>query len=158
MEGKISKKALVIWEILGALAAILLAYVICLLIPERSFWWYFLLWLDGLAFVLCEFLYLPLRYENEVYITNEEYIEYQRGLIIFAKTRILRRAVLYVTVVRSPLSLLLGTRSLLVCSMGTRMLIPFLPIREAEELLRDITPRVPAIQPRMFHRKEQHDE
>lgn len=153
MEGKISKKALVVWEIAGFAAAALLAAGICLLIPERSFFWYLLLWLDGLALVLCEFLYLPLRYENEYYTTNEDFVEYRRGLIIFARTRILKRAVLYVTVIRTPLSLLLRTRTLMVCSMGARMVIPFLPLDEAEALLRDITPRSPAIQPRLFERK-----
>ncbi len=153
MEGTISKKALVVWEIVGLLAAMLVGGLVWLVIPERSTLWYLLLWLDGLAAVLCEFLYLPLRYLNEQYSVNEYYVEYQRGFFICARTRILKRSILYVTVIKTPLSMLLRTRTLLICSMGARMIIPFLPVQAAEELLREITPKAPALQPRMFERK-----
>lgn len=153
MEGTISKKALAVWELAACLAAAVLAAAIWLLLPDGSFFWYLLLWLTGFCLVLCAFLYLPLRYENEYYCSNEDYVEYQRGLIIFTRTRILKRAVLYVSVVRTPLSLVLNTRTVVVCSMGARMAIPFLPVKDAEALLAGLTPHSPALQPRIFDRK-----
>ena len=75
MEGQISWKALVVWEAAALLAAALLAWGVDFLLPSRSFFWYLLLWLDGLALVLAAFLYLPLRYENCRYRTGEDYVE-----------------------------------------------------------------------------------
>ncbi len=158
MEGTISKKALLLWEFLGLAAAALLAWLINFLFPAHTFWWYLLLWLDGLALVLCEFLYLPLRYQNERYIVDEEYVQYERGFIIFVRSRILRRAILYVTIIRTPFSLLFGTRTIQIYSMGTKMIIPFLPEEEAYALLQELTPKVPAIRPRLFDRKESRHE
>ena len=158
MEGTISKKALILWEALAFAAAALIAGLVCFFFPPHTFFWYLLLWLDGLALVLCEFLYLPLRYENERYFTDDEYVEYQRGFLILVRSRILRRAVLYVTIIRTPFSLLFGTRTIQICSMGTRMIIPFLPKEEAYALLRELTPKAPAIRPRLFERKESRHE
>ena len=153
MEGQISWKALVVWEAAALLAAALLAWGVDFLLPSRSFFWYLLLWLDGLALVLAAFLYLPLRYENCRYRTGEDYVEYQCGFIFLTRNRVMRRAVLYVTVFRSPFSLLFRTRTLVVRSMGGSMVIPFLPIQDAEALLKDITPRCPAVGPRLFSEK-----
>ena len=97
--------------------------------------------------------FLPLRYENCRYRTGEDYVEYQCGFIFLTRNRVMRRAVLYVTVVRSPFSLLFRTRTLVVRSMGGSMVIPFLPIQDAEALLKDITPRCPAVGPRLFSEK-----
>ena len=154
MEGRIAKGSLILWEVLAALTALLIGALVLWIIPTRSFFWYLLLWLDGFALVLCAFLYLPFRYESCKYIVTEEYVEYQRGVCIFAQTRVLRRAVLYLVVIRSPLSTLFRTRTICVCSMGARLVIPFVPVKEAEELLRELTPKQPAIQPRIFGRKE----
>ena len=154
MEGGIAKRGLIFWEVLAVLAAALVGALAAWILPTRSFFWYLLLWLDGFALVLCTFLYLPLRYESCKYIVTEEYVEYQRGVCIFAQTRVLRRAILYLVVIRGPLSTLLRTRTLCICSMGARLVIPFVPVKEAEELLRELTPRQPAIQPRIFGRKE----
>ena len=153
MEGKISRKALIVWETAAFAAACLAAAVIWFLLPDGSFFWYLLLWLTGFVLVFCEFLYLPLRYENTLYIANGEYVEYQRGFLIFTRTRILRRAVLYASMVRTPLSLLLRTRTVVICSMGARIAIPFLPVKDAEVLLANLTPREPALQPRIFDQK-----
>lgn len=158
MEGQISKKALFLWEGIAVLAAAAIAWCINFFLPTRSVFWYLLLWLDGLALVLAAFLYLPLRYENCRYRAAEHYIEYQCGFIFLAKSRILRRAVLYVTVVRSPLSILFRTRTLVIRSMGGTMVIPFLPIAEAEAFLKEITPRYPAVQPRLYERRESEHE
>ncbi|HIQ58411.1 MAG TPA: PH domain-containing protein [Candidatus Merdivicinus intestinavium] len=153
MEGQISKKSLVIWEAAAVLAALAAAWLVDFFLPPRCWLWYLLLWLDGLALVLAAFLYLPLRYENCRYIATDEYVEYQRGFIFLTRSRILRRAVLYVTVVRTPFSVLLRTRTLVIRSMGGSMTIPCLPIKEAEALLKELTPRHPAIRPRLYGEK-----
>lgn len=51
---------------------------------------------------------------------------------------------MYVTLIRTPVSYLLRTRSIVVNSMGGQMTIPWIPLKRAEELLNDITPRHPA--------------
>lgn len=71
----------------------------------------------------------------------------------------LRRSIMYVTLLRTPLSPLLGTRTLVVSSMGGSLVIPWLPRAVAESLLQEITPRRPAIRARMFRsgKEDGHD-
>ena len=62
----------------------------------------------------------------------------------------LRRSIMYVALVRSPVSPFVGTRSLVISSMGGNLVIPGLPRETAEEILKDVTPRYPAIRSRIF--------
>lgn len=159
MEGGISKKILAVWEASAVLAAAVLAGAALWLLPARTWYWYLILWLIGLALVFCSFLWLPLLCESCRYTITPEYIEYSRGVFFFVRTRVLRRSIMYVTIVRSPISPLLRTRSLVVSSMGGSLMLPSLPIREAEALLQEITPKRPAIRSRIFAsgRGKRHD-
>ena len=150
MEGRISKKMLAVWECIAVLAAGALVMLILWLLPARTWYWYLTLWLIGLALVFCCFLWLPLYYESCHYLVTEEYIEYSRGVFFFLFTRVLRRSIMYVTILRGPLAPFLRIRSLMICSMGANLMLPFLPIREAEALLKEITPKRPAIKGRLF--------
>ena len=93
------------------------------------------------------------------YTVTEEYVEYGRGVFVFVRTRMLQRSIMYVTLLRTPLSPLLGTRTLVVSSMGGSLVIPWLPRAVAESLLQEITPRRPAIRARMFRsgKEDGHD-
>ena len=100
--------------------------------------------------VACCFLWLPLLYESSHYRITPEYVEYESGVCVCVRTRMLRRSIMYVTLVRSPVSPFLGTRSLVISSMGGNLVIPGLPRETAEEILKDVTPRYPAIRSRIF--------
>ena len=98
-------------------------------------------------------LLLPLAallYESSHYRITPEYVEYESGVCVCVRTRMLRRSIMYVTLVRSPVSPFLGTRSLVISSMGGNLVIPGLPRETAEEILKDVTPRYPAIRSRIF--------
>ena len=84
------------------------------------------------------------------YRITPEYVEYESGVCVCVRTRMLRRSIMYVTLVRSPVSPFLGTRSLVISSMGGNLVIPGLPRETAEEILKDVTPRYPAIRSRIF--------
>lgn len=159
MEGGVSKKSLAAWEALAVLLGAVLAAGAAWLLPTRTWYWYLTLWLIGLLLVLCCFLWLPLLYESCGYTVTEEYVEYGRGVFVFVRTRMLRRSIMYVTLLRTPLSPLLGTRTLVVSSMGGSLVIPWLPRAVAESLLQEITPRRPAIRTRMFRsgKEDGHD-
>ncbi len=144
MKGGISKKALVVWEIgLALLAAVLIALVLLIFYP-RTWLWYGLLWLIGFIYVFFAFLYLPLLHLSCQYETTSEYVEYRGGLVFHTRKQMLRRSIMYVTIVRTPVSYLLRTRSIVVNSMGGQLTIPWLPLKQAQQLLNDITPRHPA--------------
>ena len=155
MKGGISKKALVVWEIgLALLAAILIVLVLTIFYP-RTWIWYGLLWLIGFVYVFFAFLYLPLLHLSCQYETNDEIVEYRGGLIFHSRKQMLRRSIMYVTLIRTPISYLLRTRSIIVNSMGGQMTIPWIPLKRAEELLNDITPRRPAQKGRIFDENPQ---
>lgn len=137
----ISRGALAVWEVLAGVVAAAAAGLVLLFFAPRSWLWYSLLWLIGLLFVLTAFLYLPLRYLNCCYTITEEYVEYQTGVLFFSRRRMLKSSVMYVTVLKDPLSPLLGTRTVILSAMGGRMVIPFLPVRDAVLLMRETAPQ-----------------
>lgn len=144
MKGGISKKALAVWEMgLSILAAALIALVLLIFYP-RTWIWYGLLWLIGFVYVFFAFLYLPLLHVSCQYETTGEYVEYRGGLVFHTRKQMLRRSIMYVTIIRTPVSYLLRTRSIVVNSMGGQLTIPWLPLKQAQQLLNDITPRHPA--------------
>lgn len=144
MKGGISKKALAVWEVgLVLLAAILVLLVLFIFYP-RTWIWYGLLWIIGFVTVFFAFLYLPLLHLSCQYETNSEYVEYRGGLIFHSRKQMLRRSIMYVTLIRTPVSYLLRTRSIVINSMGGQLTIPWIPLKQAERLLNDITPRHPA--------------
>ena len=137
----ISRGALAVWEVAAGLAAALLIGLVLLIFTPRTWLWYSLLWLIGLAFVLAAFLYLPLLYISCCYIVTEEYVEYQSGVIFFTRRRMLKSSIMYVTILKSPLSPLLKTRTVVFSAMGGKLIIPFLPVRNAVELMRETAPK-----------------
>ena len=144
MKGGISKKALAVWEIgLALLAAVLVVLVLVIFYP-RTWIWYALLWIIGFAYVFFSFLYLPLLHLSCQYETTDEYVEYRGGLVFHSRKQMLRRSIMYVTLIRTPVSYLLRTRSIVINSMGGQLTIPWIPLKQAEQLLNDITPRHPA--------------
>lgn len=157
MKGGISKKALVVWEIgLVLLAAVLVALVLLIFYP-RTWIWYGLLWLIGFVYVFFAFLYLPLLHLSCQYETNDEIVEYRGGLIFYTRKQMLRRSIMHVTLIRTPVSYLLRTRSIVVNSMGGQMTIPWIPLKCAEQLLNDITPRHPAEKGRIVEKNPQKE-
>lgn len=137
----ISRSALACWEVLAGLIAALLIFLVLLVFRPRTWLWYSLLWLVGLAFIITAFLYLPLRFINCSYAISEEYVEYQTGVIFFTRRRMLKSSIMYVTVLKDPLSPLLRTRTVVLSAMGGQMMIPFLPVRDAVFLMRETAPQ-----------------
>lgn len=135
MEGGISRKFLALLEVLAGLAAALLAFLVLLIFNPRTWVWYTLLWLIGLAFVLAAFLYLPLLYLTCRYTLTSEYLEFRGGIFFHSQHRMPRSSIMYVTVVRSPVSYLCRTRTLIIRSMGGSIVIPMVPLQSAEKLL-----------------------
>ena len=52
MEGGISRKILAVWEASAVLAAAVLAGAALWLLPARTWYWYLILWLIGLALIV----------------------------------------------------------------------------------------------------------
>ena len=157
MKGGISKKALAVWEIgLALLAAVLVVLVLVIFYP-RTWIWYGLLWIIGFVYVFFAFLYLPLLHLSCQYETTDEYVEYRGGLIFHFRKQMLRRSIMYVTLIRTPVSYLLRTRSIVINSMGGQLTIPWIPLKQAQKLLNDITPRHPAEKGRVAEAKPKQE-
>ena len=152
MKGGISKKALIVWEIgLALLAAVPVLMVLFIFYPRTGIW-HGLLWTIGFIYVFFAFFYLPLLHLSCQYETTGEYVEYRSGLMFHSRKQMLRRSIMYVTLIRTPISYLLRTCRIVVNSMGGQMAIPWIPLKQAQQLLNDISPRHPAEKGRILHR------
>lgn len=136
----LSKSALAVWEVAAGLVAALLLSLVLIIFTPRTWLWYLLLWTIGLAFVLAAFLWLPLLYLSCTLIIAETYVEYQGGIFFFSRRRMLKSSIMQVTVLKSPLSAVTNTRTVVLNAMGGRMTIPFLSVRDTVLLLRETAP------------------
>ena len=131
---RVSRKALILWELLAAVAAGMLLWLIVYFFVPGTWLWYPLLWLIGAVYVLAAFLYFPLLYLSIEYGLNDEALVYRTG-VIFPSTQILYRdRIAFVTVYNNPLTPLLGLSSLVVSAAGGNIHILFMNSARAREL------------------------
>lgn len=130
----VSWKAVIIWELLAALAAALLVTLILLIFVPRTWLWYLLLWTSGALYVLAAFLYLPLLYLSISYAVGDKVIIYRSG-VIFPSTRVLYRdRIAFVSVYNNPLTPALRLSSLVASAPGGNLRILFMNTARAQEL------------------------
>ncbi len=139
MKGTISYWA-GIFGAIGAVTAwaLLLALVLVLTAPYSSLRTGLL---TGITLLLGAVLvYLPFLRRSCRFLLADTYLEYESGLLYHVRRRIRRSAVMVVTEMRTPVSVLCHTRTLLVSGMGGSMLLPFLREADAEALLALLPP------------------
>lgn len=131
---RISWKAVIIWELLAAIAAGLLIWLILFIFVPYTWLWYLLLWSVGAVYVLVAFLYFPLLYMSIEYGVNDEAVVYRSG-VIFPSTKILYRSrIAFVTVYHNPLTPLLKLSTFVVSAAGGTLSILFMNSNRAREL------------------------
>lgn len=97
--------------------------------------------LAGITLLLgAVFIYLPFLRRSCIFTLTDEYIEYTSGILYRMRRRISRRAVMVVTEMRTPVSYLCHTRTLVISAMGGSMMLPLLRQKDAEALLALLTP------------------
>ena len=97
--------------------------------------------LAGITLLLgAVFIYLPFLRRSCKFTLTDEYIEYTSGILYRMRRRISRRAVMVVTEMRTPVSYLCHTRTLVISAMGGSMMLPLLRQKDAEALLALLTP------------------
>lgn len=97
--------------------------------------------LAGITLLLGAILiYLPFLRRSCKFTLTDEYIEYTSGILYRMRRRISRRAVMVVTEMRTPVSYLCHTRTLMISAMGGSMMLPLLREKDAEALLTLLTP------------------
>ncbi len=131
---RISWKAILLWELLAALALCLLVTLTVLIFVPYTWLWYLLLWVLGALYVLTAFLYFPLLYLNIGYAVCEKAIVYRSG-VLFKSTRILYRdRIAFVTVYNTPFTPLLHISTFVASAAGGTLRIFFMNADRAEAL------------------------
>jgi membrane protein YdbS with pleckstrin-like domain len=130
----ISWKAVIIWELLAALAAALLITLILLIFVPYTWLWYLLLWTSGAVYVLAAFLYLPLLYLSISYAVGRDALVYRSG-VIFPSVKVLyRERIAFVSVYNNPLTPVLRLSSFVASGAGGNLRILFMNTGRAQEL------------------------
>jgi membrane protein YdbS with pleckstrin-like domain len=137
---RISKQALKVWKISGAIIVaigwlIIAAVIISLSIFDGPFWIGVVLILLGVTFTyLLIFLFPSLRWRHWRYEVRETEIELQHGIFIRTRTLIPMIRVQHVDMVQGPLLRKYALASVIVNTAATQHEIPALDESEAEEL------------------------
>lgn len=139
MKGTISYWAGILGAVLAiGIWAILLILVLMLTAPYSSLRTGFL---TGITLLLgAALLYLPFLRRSCRFSLTDTYIEYQSGILYHIRRRIRCSAVMVVTEMRTPVSSLFHTRTLLISGMGGSMLLPLLREKDADILLAVLSP------------------
>lgn len=131
---RISIGSIIIWEVLSAMAAGLLIWLVLFIFIPYTWLWYLLLWIIGAVYVLAACLYLPLLYYSIEYGIDEKAIIYRTG-VFFPNTKILYRdRIAFVSVYHNPFTPILKLSSITVSAAGGNLHIMFLKTGRAKEL------------------------
>ena len=130
----VSKKALIMWEILAILILFVAVALVILIFTPRTWLWYTLLIALGAIYIFEAFLHLPLYYLNlEFCLTDDGFI--LRHGVFYPSTNILYRdRIVFVTVYQNPLTPLLKISSLKISAAGATTGINFISTNRAKEL------------------------
>lgn len=137
---KVSKKAIVLWEILFFIGWCAVLALILWVFTPFTWLWYFLVWLTGALLILAEFLYLPVLYQSTGYYINDRLLAYRRGFFFHKQQVIFRDRIIYVSVINTPVTPILGISSLVVAAAGAKLRIPYLNKNVAKHLAQQLSP------------------
>ena len=137
---RVSKKALVIWELIVLVIWAVPVAVLLFLLPPFTWYWHLCIWgWTGIAGAVVLF-YLPLLYASIKYAVSREIVAYQKG-VVFNQRRFMRRdRIVLVTVRKNPLTPLFHVCSLNVSALGGQFTIPLLDKKTAYALAKELEP------------------
>ncbi|MDY3987798.1 MAG: PH domain-containing protein [Massilioclostridium sp.] len=137
---KVSRKKILVEE----LAALLLWFVISIFpfiyIDTFSFWWWAVLLPPLVLYLGAALFYIPASYRNTCYLINTSKVIYQRGVIIRRQQIMARKRIVYVTLMRTPLTPLFHTADVIVRATGATIVIKYLDLNRAKEIVRFLAP------------------
>ncbi len=137
---KVSKKSVVLWEILFFICWTAVLWLLLWAFSPFTWLWYLLVWMMGVLLILAEFLYLPVLYQSTGYFLNDRLLAYQHGYFFHKQQIIHRDRIIYVSVINTPVTPILGISSLVVATAGAKLRIPYLNRNVAKHLAEQLSP------------------
>lgn len=133
---KISKNAVLMWEILTAFICALAVFLVIQIFVPGTWLWYAILWCIGAIYILFAFLYFPLLYLNIEYAIFKNVIIYRHGIIFKKSDFLYRDRISYVTVFDNPLTPILHVSTVCISGAGGMLRIPFVRTDKAKQIAR----------------------
>ncbi len=133
------KRVLILWEILTILVITLLFAIACLFLNHYHIIWYITMWLIGALGIFLGFLYLPLLYIGYQFSVSENEIILHRGVIFHKRHYLKRDKITFVTIFHDPVSSAFGLTTLAVTSPGASLLMPFMDLKLARSIAKELS-------------------
>ncbi len=135
----ISKKALLVWEIVSFAVYIVLTALAFIFLSSEPFLRAIILFTILCICILYSFIYLPLYYKSIRYSTDKDNIVLQKG-VFFHQTQIMQKnKIVFASVIRDPATIFFGICTLLVESTGARLFITGLDTATAQKIADSFT-------------------
>ncbi|MDF2567018.1 MAG: hypothetical protein K0R90_474 [Oscillospiraceae bacterium] len=137
---RISKKALLIWE-LAVISLWLVVLVLSLyFIPPFIWLWHLVVWPLAASMIFVVFVYIPWLYSSMKYAVTKDMIVYEKGVFFHKQYYMRRDRIVFVTVFKTPLTPIFKTTSLIISATGSKIVIPLMDNKESEQLAALISP------------------
>lgn len=137
---RVSKKMLVARELAAVFLWLVVSIFPFIYIDTFSAWWWAAL-LPPLALYLgAALFYIPASYRNTCYLINTTKIIYQRGVVIRRQQIMARGRIVYVTLVRTPVTPLFHTADIVIRATGATIVIKYLDLAKAQEIVKFLAP------------------
>lgn len=132
---KMPLAAVAFLEAAGCIVYSALIVLIFSLIPLFSLFWYLVFCPATIVFLTYSFIYIPVYYKiYRIYVTHSDVV-FESG-VFSKKIRYLKREhVVYHTMYRTFFTPFFGIVSLRMCAAGSRVLIPYISLADADEIV-----------------------
>ena len=139
---RISRRALLIWELFALLIWLGPAVVLSIFLTPFSLWWNVIFWPGTGIYLLAALFYLPMLYRSTRYGLSEGKVLFEQGIFFHRKHYMNRERIVFVTVMKTPLTPVFRVSSLVISATGGKIHIPFLDNRVAKSLAQTLSPDI----------------
>lgn len=137
---KISKRSLLIQELLCMFLWIVLSFFPYIYLDRYSVLWTTVLVGLFVSFIFLSCIYFPINYRNTKYCIGENKIYFQTGVFVKRQSIMSRNSIVSVMLVFNPWSPMLGIASVVVKAAGATIHIPYLTIDQAKMITEELAP------------------
>ncbi len=136
---KMSRKLLVMQELLAFLVFIVIAAFPFFLITNL-FWWIFVMSVCLVCYLFIALIYFPIRFHHTAYCITADKIYYQTGFFMVKNQVMARRRVVYITLYKNPFTPIFHFATVVVRATGGSIRLFGLPLEEAERVIHQFSP------------------
>lgn len=136
---RVSPLRLVFEEILAFLISAIVCLVIILIFDNYNALFWTIIGILTLLYLLISCIYLPLLCLNTSYCLDERFLCYRTGLFFSKDEIIYKDMIIYVTLLKTPLSPILKIAAVVVRAPGATVMLRGIKIAEAKRLVRQLS-------------------